>query len=158
MWSAGSTGKWYGTASLPINPFWIRRFGEDWAGNAQKNREDPVENRVGTKEYVIKEKTAQKVKDLARKTERGTDSFYTKRGISNESVYKKIASDWHPRPGEKLCITTSGLKANFVKPGSTKGTWLVWVLDKGFEGQQKIKIKDIQALEKSLGKCEKALT
>jgi hypothetical protein len=163
VWSAGSTGKWYGTASL--NPFWIRRYDDTWQKGPKNDREAPPEMIAGSKEAKIKAKTDTKIKELKSRKERGTTDFYAKRGISNACVYEKVESDWGdanhgfmPKVGEKLCITSSGQKANFVKPATKKGSWVVWILDHGHEGQKIVQVHDVKAFDGSLGKCPKTMS
>lgn len=153
VWSAGSTGKWYGTANL--NPFWIRRYAEDWSQGAKKDREAPSEKMAGTKAALIKKKTEEKVKELKTKSDRGTNEFYTKRGVSNACVYEKVASDWMPKIGDKVCISTSGQKAHYLRPATKKGTWMVWILERGQEGEKRVHRQDVTPFDRSLGKCQK---
>jgi len=68
--TAGSTWAW--TPSSSLNPFWVRRFKDEWASEVQeKKKEDKAKDAERRK------------KQLPQKTERGVPSFYQKRGISN---------------------------------------------------------------------------
>eukprot|EP00440_Ansanella_granifera_P010530 gb/GFBE01011423.1/.p1 GENE.gb/GFBE01011423.1/~~gb/GFBE01011423.1/.p1 ORF type:complete len:246 (+),score=41.01 gb/GFBE01011423.1/:1-738(+) len=68
---AGSTWAWSSPNSL--NPFWVRRFKDEWAHEAQANQ----------KEEVKKQEVRRKQQMQPQKQDRGVPSFYQKRGISN---------------------------------------------------------------------------
>jgi hypothetical protein len=74
VWSAGSTYAWSRPANL--NPFWIRRFQNEWVDDAAKERSS-------LSKAEMKAKVQEKVKKLEVKKDRGVDEFYQKRRISN---------------------------------------------------------------------------
>lgn len=79
VWSAGSTYAWSRPANL--NPFWIRRFQDDWTGRAKEDRKPKVDK--NSAEAIRKAKYQKKMSELEAKRDRGLDEFYQKRHISN---------------------------------------------------------------------------
>jgi len=79
VWSAGSTYAWSKPADL--NPFWIRRFQNDWVKDSAKDRSLPPDKTPGTREYAAKKKAEAKVTKLTATTDRKLDDFYKKRHI-----------------------------------------------------------------------------
>lgn len=79
VWSAGSTYAWSPPADL--NPFWIRRFQNDWVKDSAKDRNAPPEKTQGTRANEVKKKAEAKVKKLAATQDRKLDDFYKKRHI-----------------------------------------------------------------------------
>jgi len=72
--SAGGTWMWCAPSSL--NPFYIRRFKDEWMEDAQTKRQADEEAKRQREKKLAKDASNRKV-------ERGVPSFYQKRGISN---------------------------------------------------------------------------
>jgi len=71
-------GMWAWRAPNTLNPFFIRRFSDDWTDEAQKKRQLDEEAKQKRQEQIAKEGAKRE------KVERGVPSFYQKRGISNK--------------------------------------------------------------------------
>lgn len=71
VWSAGSCYAWSSPSDL--NPFWVRRFKDEWT-------EESAKERVAKKTPEPEKPEVQK--ERARR-DRGVSNFYQKRGISN---------------------------------------------------------------------------
>eukprot|EP00927_Polykrikos_kofoidii_P010039 TRINITY_DN14237_c0_g1_i1.p1 TRINITY_DN14237_c0_g1~~TRINITY_DN14237_c0_g1_i1.p1 ORF type:complete len:249 (-),score=49.87 TRINITY_DN14237_c0_g1_i1:79-825(-) len=83
VWSAGSCFAWSRPADW--NPFWIRRFQDEWADEERKHRKK-VEDEGGVGAAVKRKMSIE-----PERKDRGVDPFYQKRGISN------VRREHHPR-------------------------------------------------------------
>lgn len=80
VFSAGSTYAW--TRPESWNPFWVRRFKDEWGNEVGKARKDD-QDRVERRKSGLMNESEKAVKKVKEKKERDMDNFYVKRGISN---------------------------------------------------------------------------